>query len=93
MCGVGIVSALASLITHYTDKGKDEFGCTRTTGKTAQGGEPFSNMMCSREIAACSFIGPLYHNPKAADTKAIKGWAVDLACNEAVSFGSRKGLR
>ena len=81
---VGFVSALASLITHFTDKGPDAYGCTVTTGKTSSGGVPFSNYMCSREIAVCNFIIPVVDKTKTA-IPGINPWAATLACNEAVS--------
>lgn len=84
MAVVGFCSALASLITHFTDKGPDEYGCTVTTGKTSSGGVPFTNYMCSREIATCSFMGPLYD--KSGPIPNIKRWAITIACNEAVSL-------
>jgi hypothetical protein len=80
---VGLCSALAALIISFTDKGDDDFGCTTTTGKTKDGGVPFTNMMCSREIATCKFMGPVYD--KAGSVPNIKRWAVTIACNEAVS--------
>ncbi|KAL1612294.1 hypothetical protein SLS60_000518 [Paraconiothyrium brasiliense] len=80
---VGLCSALAALITHFTDKGDDEYGCTTTTGKTKDGGVPFTNMMCSREFATCRFMGPVYD--KAGSIPNIKRWAVTIACNEAVA--------
>lgn len=82
MSVVGMCAALASIITHYTDKGPDEFGCTKTTAKTAQGGVPFSNMLCSREIATCNFIGPLYK--RSGSIPNINEWATTIACNEAI---------
>ncbi|KAF1976050.1 hypothetical protein BU23DRAFT_59759 [Bimuria novae-zelandiae CBS 107.79] len=83
MAFTGLCSALGSIITHYTDKGPDEFGCTITTGKTASGGIPFSNYICSREIATCSFMGPLYD--KVGSIPNISRWAVRIACNEATA--------
>ena len=84
MAFAGFISALASLITHFTDKGPDAYGCTVTTGKTSSGGVPFSNYVCSREIAVCNFISPVVE--KAGKIKGINLWAATLACNEAVSI-------
>lgn len=87
MAVVGFFSALASLVTHFTDKGPDEFGCTMTTGKTTQGGQPFTNRLCSREIAACKFMGP--EVDRLGLVTNIDRKAMQLACNEAVgSSGS-----
>lgn len=82
MTVVGLCSALAALITTFTDKGDDEFGCTSTTGKTKDGGVPFTNMMCSREVATCKFMGPVYD--KAGKIPNVERWAVTIACNEAI---------
>jgi hypothetical protein len=74
----GACSAIASLATHYTDKGDDKFSCTRTTGKTVSLQVPFTNLLCTREMGACNVVKPgMKGQPKA--------WASNLACNETVS--------
>ncbi|KAF2441510.1 hypothetical protein P171DRAFT_434186 [Karstenula rhodostoma CBS 690.94] len=82
MSAVGLCSALAALISSFTDKGDDEFGCTSTTGKTKDGGVPFTNIMCSREVATCSFMGPLFD--QAGKIPKVNRWAISIACNEAI---------
>lgn len=77
----GSIAALAALILHFTDVGKDEWGCTTITGYTFQTpakGIPFDNLLCSRERGACSFMMP---HAKGKDNEG----AVNLACNTAVT--------
>lgn len=84
---VGVVSALVAFITTFTDKGNDEYGCTKTTGKTTTGGVPYTNMMCSRQIATCKYMGPIYD--KSGTYAGMRRWAAQTSCNLAVSLRMR----
>lgn len=72
----GAVTALVSIILHYTNKGDDEFGCRSETLQMA--GKFNTNKYCTREVAACNFL-PKYL-PKADRSSAA------LGCTEAVSL-------
>jgi hypothetical protein len=74
----GACSAIASLATHFTDKGDDKYGCTSTTGRTVSLGEPFTNRLCTREMAICNLMNPNLKGTKDA------AWS-NTACNETVS--------
>lgn len=71
----GAVTALVSIILHYTNKGDDAFGCRSETLQMA--GKFNTNKYCTREMAACNFL-PKYL------TKGNKSNA-ELGCTEAVS--------
>lgn len=73
---VGAVTALVSIILHYTNKGDDAFGCTSETLQMA--GKFNTNKFCTREMAACNFL-PKYLS------KGDKSSAA-LGCAEAVSL-------
>ena len=73
---IGAVTALVSIILHYTNKGDDVFGCRSETLQMA--GKFNTNKYCTREVAACNFL-PKYLS------KSDKGSAA-LGCAEAVSL-------
>lgn len=73
---IGAVTALVSIILHYTNKGDDAFGCTSET--LMMNGKFNTNKYCTREMAACNFL-PKYL------IKSDKGSAA-LGCAEAVSY-------
>lgn len=73
---IGAVTALVSIILHYTNKGDDAFGCKSET--LMMNGKFNTNKFCTREMAACNFL-PKYLN------KGDKGSAA-VGCAEAVSF-------
>ncbi|KAF9693893.1 hypothetical protein EKO04_008184 [Ascochyta lentis] len=72
---VGAVTALVSIILHYTNKGDDAFGCRSETLQMA--GKFNTNKYCTREAAACNFL-PKYLS------KGDKSSAA-LGCTEAVT--------
>lgn len=74
---VGAVTALVSVILHYTNKGDDVFGCTSETLQMA--GKFNTNKYCTREVAACNFL------PKYLSNKSDRASAA-LGCAEAVSL-------
>ncbi|KAH6639350.1 hypothetical protein C7974DRAFT_129506 [Boeremia exigua] len=51
---VGAITALVSIILHYTNKGDDAFGCRSETLQMA--GRFNTNKYCTREMAACNFL-------------------------------------
>ena len=73
---VGAVTALVSIILHYTNKGDDVFGCRSETLQMA--GNFNTNKYCTREMAACNFLPKYLSN-------GDKGSAA-LGCAEAVSL-------
>lgn len=73
---IGAVTALVSIILHYTNKGDDAFGCTSET--LMMNGKFNTNKYCTREMAACNFL-PKYLNKTDKSSAAI-------GCAEAVSF-------
>ena len=74
---VGAVTALVSIILHYTNKGDDVFGCRSETLQMA--GKFNTNKYCTREVAACNFL------PKYLSNKSDRASAA-LGCTEAVSL-------
>lgn len=72
---LGSVTALVSIILHYTNKGDDAFGCRSETLQMA--GKFNTNKYCTREMAACNFL-PKYLS------KSDKSSA-SLGCAEAVA--------
>lgn len=72
---IGAVTALVSIILHYTNKGDDAFGCKSET--LMMNGKFNTNKYCTREMAACNFL-PKYLN------KGDKGSAA-VGCAEAVT--------
>lgn len=79
MSAAGAVTALASIVLHYTEQGDDEWGCSSSREKMTSGTN--TNMMCTREMGACNFI-----KTQLKKAKSDKLWSAELACNEAVSF-------
>ncbi|KAJ4333826.1 hypothetical protein N0V87_007302 [Didymella glomerata] len=73
---VGAVTALVSIILHYTNKGDDAFGCRSETLQMA--GKFNTNKYCTREVAACNFL------PKYLSNKSDRASA-GLGCAEAVT--------
>ncbi|KAF2018263.1 hypothetical protein BU24DRAFT_167832 [Aaosphaeria arxii CBS 175.79] len=67
------VSALATIIVHYTTKGDDQFGCT--SYKDATGGKVYE---CTREMGACNVL-PEWRN-QATEKSDIKTWAIPVTC-------------
>ncbi|KAF2872733.1 hypothetical protein BDV95DRAFT_491447 [Massariosphaeria phaeospora] len=82
LCASVIGSALAALITYFTDVGNDQFGCLRQnsgrSGKTT-----FVNALCSRERAACGFLKE--HLPRQPSTSALDIARNDLTCTMTVA--------
>ena len=74
---VGAVTALVSIILHYTNKGDDAFGCKSET--LMMNGKFNTNKYCTREVAACNFL------PKYLSNKSDRASA-GLGCAEAVSL-------
>ncbi|KAJ4988240.1 hypothetical protein SVAN01_06336 [Stagonosporopsis vannaccii] len=72
---VGAVTALVSIILHYTNMGDDAFGCRSETLQMA--GRFNTNKYCTREMAACNFL-PEYLSKGDKDSAA-------LGCAEAVT--------
>lgn len=75
MTAAGSMTALASLILHYTERGSNEFGCA--SERLMMAGKMNSNQFCTRELAACNFQ---YRYLKGTDKNNAS-----LACNETVS--------
>jgi hypothetical protein len=73
---VGAVTALVSIILHYTYKGDDVFGCSSETLQMS--GKFNTNKFCTREAAACNFLPRYLTNKSDRDSAA-------LGCAEAVS--------
>lgn len=72
---LGSVTALVSIILHYTNKGDDAFGCRSETLQMA--GKFNTNKYCTREMAACNFL-PKYLSKSDKSSSS-------LGCAEAVS--------
>ncbi|PSN61706.1 hypothetical protein BS50DRAFT_578225 [Corynespora cassiicola Philippines] len=90
--GAVVASAIASIILHFTGRGDDEYGCK--SGIFRNNTARFTNMWCTREIAACGFLkdhvnaveqdGRVYPGIACSETTAVKWMQILLAVNALV---------